>query len=65
MTTRTRTIRKGCLFESSIALVIVLVPRPLAVTRENRWRNEYEHENEDDGGEGHLFKSSIVLVLDP
>ncbi len=47
--------------KSSIVLVIVLVPRPLAVTGENRWRNEYEHDN--DGGEGHLFKSSIVLVV--
>jgi hypothetical protein len=42
-TTRTRTIGKVI---SSIVLVIVLVPRPLAVTGENRWRNEYEHEND-------------------
>ena len=53
-TTRTRTIGK-------VKSSIVLVPRSLAVTGENRWRNEYEHEN--DGGEGHLFKSSIVLVV--
>jgi cobyrinic acid a,c-diamide synthase len=86
-TTRTRTIGKGCLFDRARY-------RSSAVTGENRWRNEHEHENqndgregrlfdharyrilvlagerrrkiedeyENDGGEGHLFKSSIVLV---
>jgi hypothetical protein len=32
----------------------------LAVTGENRWRNEYEHEHENGVGEGRFF---IVLVV--